>query len=867
MMNLEFTYETYQLATNLRNALEKEELLLHYQPRIDLDLGKINGVEAFICWKHPEMGLISPLELISYAEKTGLIWPIGEWVLRTACEQIKKWQKSGLPSMTMSVNLSVRQFFQPNLVKMVQSILEETALSPEYLEIEMNENMVIDDSILLPILMDLKHIGVQVSLNNFGTGNSSLFSLKALPIDKIKIDQCFVRNCTVDAKDASIVKAIVAMSHQLNLEVIADGIKSKDHLMFLQQNRCNMGNGDFFSEPLPADEFVQKFHEIEQIVNQKRIPRELSRQKWLEEALENSRQELSNTVRQQQGMIFKFIKNDGRFIHTLCDGELLYRMNPIPKQVIGKELKDFISANDAEKILPYYRRAWEGEEKVTFEAEHNGIWYFASLRPIRKRGQVVEVIGSCVDITERKESEERYQKVVEFSPKGIVIHREGIILYANPSALKIVKESDLVGKSIYKYLHPSYHEVVQKWGSQAKVGKKLPMFEIKLTRHDEKVIDTQFGSVVIPFGGTSAILTIFSDITDRKRAEEALHQSEEKYRFIAENTQDLIGVLDKNGIVQYASPSHETVLGFPPSMYEGNSAFNLIHPDDLPHIQKQYAAMGSSPCSVVFRYKHAERGWVLIEAIRTPVLDDQGEIKHFVVVARDISNRKKAEEFIRKSEKLAVVGQLAAGVAHEIRNPLTSIKGFVQLLKKELDRPFYTDIILSEVDKLEDIANRFLSLTKPQTPKLDIMNVKTLLEKVVPLFESQAVLQNIEIVQKYDFDLPPIYCDGDQIKQVCMNILQNSMEAMPNGGMVNIEIIQYNPDSIKLRFMDQGTGIPEERLTKIGEPFFSNKEKGTGLGLMISKKIIQEHGGTFHIESKINKGTTVEVVLPIAHEH
>ena len=745
------TYKTFKLEQTLKKALEKKEFRLYYQPKLDLVSGDIIGVEALVRWEHPEKGIISPLEFIPVAEETGLIIPIGEWVLRTACKQNVAWQDAGLPPRIMAVNLSARQLYQPNLVEMIQEILEETKLAPEYLELEITESMTMDVHNVLPILQDLKSIGIQISMDDFGTGYSSLYHLKEFPIDIVKIDQSFVRTCMVDPKDATIVKTIIAMAHQLNLEVIAEGVESKEHLIFLQQNLCNQGQGYLFSKPLPPEELIQKFDDMEQIVHQDGIPQEVNRQKWLEEALEQARQELKDTLRMQQGMIFKFIERDGKFIHTLCDGELLYRMNLTPEQVIGKELHDFLPDSVAETKLQYLSKAWQGEENVSYEAKINDIWYYATLRPIRRGGKVVEVIGSCVDITERK------------------------------------------------------------------------------------------------------------------KIEEHLKSSESHYRLIAENTQDLIGLLDVNGMVHYASPSHEKVLGFSPQVYEGHLAFDMVHPDDVFHIQTHYANMvvSKTPCYVEFRYKHANGGWVYVEAIGTPVLDEKNEVKHFVVVARDITERKKAEELIRKSERLSIVGQLGASVAHEIRNPLTSIKGFVQLLQKEGEKPFYTDILLSEIDRLEDIVKGFLSLSKPLPPHKEEIDAKILLQQVVRLFESQAILKSVEIIQDPCLDSPVIYCDENQIKQVFINILQNAVEAMPNGGIIKIQMLWHNSDSIKFRFIDQDHGISEKRIKKIGEPFFSTKEKGTGLGLMVSQNTVQEHDGTINIGSAMNRGTTVEVILPI----
>ncbi|MES7181320.1 EAL domain-containing protein, partial [Cutibacterium acnes] len=174
------------------------------QPKLDLASGKITGVEALIRWEHPEQGLLTPTQFIPLAEETNLISPIGEWVLRTACTQSKAWQDAGAPTLIMAVNLSVRQFYQPDFVESVENILHETGLVPSYLELEITEYMTMEIVRIVPILRQLKNLGIKISLDDFGIGYSSLYNFKELPIDIIKIDQCFVNNCLVNMKDATI---------------------------------------------------------------------------------------------------------------------------------------------------------------------------------------------------------------------------------------------------------------------------------------------------------------------------------------------------------------------------------------------------------------------------------------------------------------------------------------------------------------------------------------------------------------------------------------------------------------------------------------------------------------------------------------
>jgi EAL domain-containing protein (putative c-di-GMP-specific phosphodiesterase class I) len=248
------------LESNLRRAIQNEEFLVHYQPRVSVDSLAITGVEALVRWQHPHLGLISPSEFIPLAEDTGLIVPIGEWVLRTACLQGKRWRDQGFAPVLIAVNISARQFHDQDLAQTVIRILEETGLPPNYLELELTESSIMQNAeFAAGMLSRLKSRGINISIDDFGTGFSSLASLKRLPIDALKIDQSFVRDATTDDDDAALVMAIITLAHNLRLKVIAEGVETEDQLRFLQLLRCDEIQGYFFSKPLPAETFVSLF--------------------------------------------------------------------------------------------------------------------------------------------------------------------------------------------------------------------------------------------------------------------------------------------------------------------------------------------------------------------------------------------------------------------------------------------------------------------------------------------------------------------------------------------------------------------------------------------------------------------------------
>jgi EAL domain-containing protein (putative c-di-GMP-specific phosphodiesterase class I) len=244
-----------RLENKLRKALKNEEFLLHYQPQVDSTTGEVTGVEALVRWQEPENGLIFPREFIPIAEDTRLIVPIGEWVLRTACAQNRMWQEKGLKQVTMAVNISTHQFKQKDFVTLVDRVLKETNLAPEYLELELTESIIMEDiETTIETLHALRSMGVGLSIDDFGTGYSSLEYLKRMPINMLKIDQSFVRDITTDPSDAAIARATIQLAKGLQLQVIAEGVETTGHLKRLNDLQCTRIQGYLYSRPLPSPE-------------------------------------------------------------------------------------------------------------------------------------------------------------------------------------------------------------------------------------------------------------------------------------------------------------------------------------------------------------------------------------------------------------------------------------------------------------------------------------------------------------------------------------------------------------------------------------------------------------------------------------
>ncbi|MCM3630307.1 ATP-binding protein [Paenibacillus glycanilyticus] len=354
-------------------------------------------------------------------------------------------------------------------------------------------------------------------------------------------------------------------------------------------------------------------------------------------------------------------------------------------------------------------------------------------------------------------------------------------------------------------------------------------------------------------------------IVERDEMELSLNESEYQYRLIAENTSDLIVVMDPDHSIRYLSPSHAFVLGYTNLAQDRAELDRIISEEDTAVFDQTVRKILEQKASqsMEIRFRHQDGRLIPFDSLCKPVEGRKGRIEHIVIISRDISERKKAEEFLLQSEKLSVVGELAAGVAHEIRNPLTTIKGFLQLYKLENPSIKYGDLLQDELDRIELITSELLSMAKPQAALYTLANVKDVIEQTLEFLTPQALLSNIEFNREYQGEYFPVMCVKNQLKQVFLNLFKNAIESMPNGGKIRIGLQTDTNGECLITIQDQGCGIPEEHLHRLGQPFYSLKEKGTGLGLMISHKIIKQYHGRIAYHSKVSEGTRIEIRLPI----
>ncbi|PKF86575.1 PAS domain-containing sensor histidine kinase [Bacillus sp. BA3] len=449
---------------------------------------------------------------------------------------------------------------------------------------------------------------------------------------------------------------------------------------------------------------------------------------------------------------------------------------------------------------------------------------------------------------------------------------KGIITYVNEKFLEIsqYEKHELVGKN-HSIINSGYHtkEFFADLWLTISQGK---------TWHGEICNRAKDGNVywvdttIVPFmkkGKPYQYISIRSDISSRKKAENALKGSIKELEDMqyAINQSLIVAITDDKGVIIEVNDKFSEVSGYGRDELLGhthkivNSGYHskefFEHMWKTVHERKVWHGE--------IRNKAKDGSFYWVDTTIVPFFSEEGKPFQFLALRYDITERKQSEEMLHRQDKLAAVGQLAAGVAHEIRNPLTSMKGyteFLQLDETDENKLEYLEIIMDEINRVNEIVEEFLQLAKPQALILESKNLVPIIQNVVSLTDFEARKKNITLISDFNEEEILVRCDENRLKQVILNFIKNGMEAMPDGGFIKV-MTELKEDKVHISITDTGIGMPPEQLKRLGEPFFTTKKTGNGLGLMISFKIIESHLGNVFVESEVNKGTVFNIVLPI----
>ncbi|MCD7036176.1 PAS domain S-box protein [Metabacillus sp. GX 13764] len=471
------------------------------------------------------------------------------------------------------------------------------------------------------------------------------------------------------------------------------------------------------------------------------------------------------------------------------------------------------------------------------------------------------------DITEKRtmerklfKSEERFREIFENAIDAIIIWEpSGRIQKANHAASRTFElpMDELLTCNVMDFIDsedPRFFPAKKEYMKNGAIREELLFI---MGNNQQK--ELEFTSKMNVMEGHH--LTILRNVSDRKRMEKELRESEQKFRKVFNGGLDGIILFDSQCRILEANPMAISILQMEDSR-ETVSLFDLLSPDQsLESKQRRKTAAGKDEFSreTVLKLKD-ETEKILEYSVKRNINENM-----HLAVFKDVTERKALEERLRKSDTLSVVGELAAGIAHEIRNPMTALKGFIQLLEASVQEDFsmYFNVITSELSRIETIITEFLVLAKPQAVHYEQNSVLKIMQHTLDLLGAQSILNNVQMHLHADKDLPSIYCEPNQLKQVFINIVKNAIEVMPNGGNVTITLSRKSRNQLLIMIADEGTGIPKDKIKRLGEPFYTTKERGTGLGLMVSFKIIEEHKGKVDVKSKAGKGTVFYITLPI----
>ncbi|WP_308635813.1 PAS domain S-box protein [Paenibacillus silvisoli] len=453
---------------------------------------------------------------------------------------------------------------------------------------------------------------------------------------------------------------------------------------------------------------------------------------------------------------------------------------------------------------------------------------------------------------------EQNEMLARITDAFFAVNNDWEFTYVNEEASRLLcrKTEDLIGKCMWsefpEAVHTSFYSQYQ-----------TAMHEQIRVEFDAYYPPLAIWFDVRAYPSSSGLSIHFHDISQKKGLS---LQKEQHYESLFISNPDAVFAFDLEGHYVRVNPAMEKMLGYRSDELLSKSFMPLIPEEELAMTKKHFtkAAQG---CTQHYETRAFHKNGMIIDvkATNIPIIVND-KVVGVYGIAKDITDENKNKTMLVQAEKLTAVGQLAASIAHEIRNPLTSLKGFIQLIERTVPeaRKSYFKIIQDELKRIEVITSELLYLAKPQAQEFKPEQISRIIDDVVMLMGSQALIKNIELHAQHLEILPAIECVGIQLKQVFINLIKNAMEAMPDGGKIQIIASRPNEDFIAIQVIDEGQGIPPELIARIGSPFYTTKETGTGLGMMATMQIIHAHNGTLDISSREGQGTTIHIRLPVA---
>lgn len=458
------------------------------------------------------------------------------------------------------------------------------------------------------------------------------------------------------------------------------------------------------------------------------------------------------------------------------------------------------------------------------------------------------------------QSDELYRSLFEEAIDGIVFwDNEGKVLMANHSALRIFECSseEFLKSNLWEFVldkKDHLYSLLSKFHENGEIRD-----ELLFLMPNGQLKKLEFTSKKHFVDGSN--MTIFRNVSERYKMEKDLRETEERFRKVFEGTLDGMILWNRQYEIIDINPVAAHILKANRDDIIGKSIWAIIDDrlkDEIESHIKELELLGTSDSMLTIK---SENGMKYFE------LNSKGNVASnlSLTVIRNITEKIGLQEQLQKSDTLSVVGELAAGIAHEIRNPMTALKGFIQLLEMSMkeDHSMYFKVIMSELRRIESTITEFLILAKPQAIQFKDNDMRTVMNETLELLNGQALMNNIQFNIEYAGELPDVFCEPNQMKQVFINIIKNAIEVMPSGGFVTIKIDNLPSDYIHIVIEDEGEGIPEKKIKRLGEPFYTTKDRGTGLGLMVSYKIIKEHKGKVEVESEVGVGTKFHIYIPI----